>query len=272
MPHPKDIFKRTELQSPNRSSNSVSHVGFSHWSVPHILVHLNREFPYFLHSIKQVSKKTLLVQRWIDADLNNIACCCRQQPSLAQWQTRSSSGDKVGFEWLEGPNVIDFELFIHAWCHHITAKMGEQDSRLQHVGQRGGAHNRHCASASFLILLCCSGLDSHMPVLIASCKCWCRETAPALRPNWRMWSFWVTHLPALSTATERTAPWWQSIFTRASFWLGDQSVTVPLWWPKWMTALWGFWHIASSRPVLVQIAATSFPTETSRYCRKLVAL
>lgn len=137
MPHPKDIFKRTELQSPNRSSNSVGHVGFSHRSVPHILVHLKREFPYLLHSIKPVSKKVLLAQCWIDADLNNIACCCRQQPSLAQWQTRSSGGDKVGFEWLEGPNVIDFELFIHAWCHHIAAKMGEQDSRLHHVGQRG---------------------------------------------------------------------------------------------------------------------------------------
>lgn len=84
--------------------------------------------------------------------------------------------------------------------------------------------------------------------------------------------FRVTHVPVLSTVTERTPPWWQSILARASFWLGDQRVTVPLWWPRWMMALWGFWHITSSRPVLVQMAATSFPTDTSRYCRKLVAL
>lgn len=82
----------------------------------------------------------------------------------------------------------------------------------------------------------------------------------------------MTHVPVLSTATERTPPLWHSILTRASFWLGDQRVTVPLGWPRWMMALWGFWHITSSRPVLVQMAATSFPTDTSRYCRKLVAL
>lgn len=79
-------------------------------------------------------------------------------------------------------------------------------------------------------------------------------------------------MPVLSTATERTLPRWQSILTRASLWFGDQRVTVPLWWPRWMMAFWGFWHITSRRPVLVQMAATSFPTDTSRYCRKLVAL
>lgn len=31
-------------------------------------------------------------------------------------------------------------------------------------------HSRHWASASFLILLCCWGLDSYMPALIASCN------------------------------------------------------------------------------------------------------
>lgn len=82
----------------------------------------------------------------------------------------------------------------------------------------------------------------------------------------------VTHVPVLSTATERTPPWWQSILTRASFWFGDQRVTVPLGWPRWMMALWGFWHITLSRPVLVEMAATSFPIDTSRYCRKPVAL
>lgn len=40
VPHPEDVFKRTELQTPNGSSDSVSHVGFSHRSVPHVLVHL----------------------------------------------------------------------------------------------------------------------------------------------------------------------------------------------------------------------------------------
>lgn len=171
MPHPKDIFKRTELQPPNGSPNSVGHVGFSHRSVPHILIHLQRDSCHmFHHSIKPVCEKSLLVQCWIDADLNDIACGCRQQPSLAQWQTRGSSGDKVGFEWLEGSNVIDLELFIHAWCHHITAKMGEQDSRLHRGGLRGGVdyrsqqeHSRHCALAIFFILLCWCRFDSHLP-------------------------------------------------------------------------------------------------------------
>lgn len=43
MPHPKDVFKLTELKPPNGSSNSVGHVRFSYWSIPHIFVHLQRD-------------------------------------------------------------------------------------------------------------------------------------------------------------------------------------------------------------------------------------
>lgn len=88
-----------------------------------------------------------------------------------------------------------------------------------------------------------------------------------------LWNLlFITHVPFFSTARERTAPWWHSIFTRASFWFGDQRVTVPLGWPRWIMAFWGFWHITSSRPVLVLMATTSFPTDTSKYCKKLVEL
>lgn len=81
-----------------------------------------------------------------------------------------------------------------------------------------------------------------------------------------------TYVPVLSTVSERTAPLWHSILTNGSFWLGDHRLTVPFGWPKWMMALWGFCAITSSLPDFVQIAATSFPTDTSRYCRKPVAL
>lgn len=150
----------------------------------------------------------------------------------------------------------------------VTPWWTERGCRLSFTA---GAQQKLCISYFLYIVVLVQIRFTSAHMYNASYK-WCRVNAPALCHTWRMWSFWVTHVPALSTATERTAPWWQSIFTRASFWLGDQSVTVPLWWPKWMMALWGFWHITSSRPVLVQIAATSFPTETSRNCRKLVAL
>lgn len=46
-----------------------------------------------------------------------------------------------------------------------------------------------------------------------------------------------THVPVLSMVTEHTPPWWQSILTSGSLWLGVQRVTVPLEWPRWMMAL-----------------------------------
>lgn len=46
----------------------------------------------------------------------------------------------------------------------------------------------------------------------------------------------------------------------------------PLLCPRWMMALEGFWAITVSRPPLVQVVATSFPTEMSRYCRNPVSL
>lgn len=41
----------------------------------------------------------------------------------------------------------------------------------------------------------------------------------------------------------------------------------PLLCPRWTMALEGFWAITASRPPLVQMVDTSFPTEMSRYCR-----
>lgn len=55
-----------------------------------------------------------------------------------------------------------------------------------------------------------------------------------------------THVPVLSMVTEHTPPWWQSILTSGSLWLGVQRVTVPLEWPRWMIALCGLWAITSS--------------------------
>lgn len=40
---PEDILKGTIVQPPHCSPNPVSHVGLSHWSAPHILVHLHRD-------------------------------------------------------------------------------------------------------------------------------------------------------------------------------------------------------------------------------------
>lgn len=69
--------------------------------------------------------------------LNNIPRGCRQQPSLAQWQTGSSSRDEVGLEGLEGSNVIYLQLFIHARCHHVAAKREAQNIRLLSGGHWG---------------------------------------------------------------------------------------------------------------------------------------
>lgn len=44
VPHSEYIFKGTEVQAPNCSWNSVSHVGFSHWRAPHVSVHLQGQF------------------------------------------------------------------------------------------------------------------------------------------------------------------------------------------------------------------------------------
>lgn len=75
-----------------------------------------------------------------DKYLNNIPGGCRQQPPLAQWQTGSSSREEVGLEGLEGSNVIYHQLFIHARCHHVSAKRGDHN-RLVSGGPWG-----HCSS------------------------------------------------------------------------------------------------------------------------------
>ena len=41
-----------------------------------------------------------------------------------------------------------------------------------------------------------------------------------------------THVPVLSMVTKRMPPWFQSILTSSSLWLGVQRVTVPLEWPR----------------------------------------
>lgn len=70
-----------------------------------------------------------------------------------------------------------------------------------------------------------------------------------------------------STATLVTGALCASSLTCACETEGDQSVTVPFWWPRWIIAVCRFCAIVLQDPRRVRCSATSWPVEVSWYLR-----
>ena len=55
----------------------------------------------------------------VTSDLDNVSSCGRQQSPVAQSQGGGAGRQEVGLIGLEGPDVKNLQLFVHARRHHI---------------------------------------------------------------------------------------------------------------------------------------------------------
>ena len=56
----------------------------------------------------------------VKSDLDNVSSGGRQQSPVAQSQGGGPGRQEVGLKGLEGPEVKNLQLFVHARRHHIT--------------------------------------------------------------------------------------------------------------------------------------------------------